>query len=199
MVQITIHVSRIQSLLVLIFSWDLLTVRKIQNVSAFKRPAKSPMYISICALMSEWVWKHLPLGAHALVRCYIDCVCDGLVADCQAEVSYGTHAVLLNQDIFRLEVTVSNAGLTCRRTDDTSLHLHQELSRDSACLPNVNDCCVRVHAPAVYICLFIVFIACCALMRQVVSPWVPRISMCRCARPLAADSASLIMPSMVTE
>lgn len=30
-------------------------------------------------------------------------------------------------------------------------------------------------------------------------PCVPRISICRCARPLAADRANLIMPSMVTE
>lgn len=67
------------------------------------------------------------------------------MADCQAKVSYSTHAVLLDQDIFRLEVTVSNARLTCRRTDDTSLHLHQELSRDSTCSLNVNDCCVCFH------------------------------------------------------
>lgn len=106
-----------------------------------------PVYI--CVLTSERVWKHLPLSAHALVRCYIDCVCDGLVADSQAEVSYGTHAVLLDQDIFRLEVTVSNARLTCGRTDNTSLYLHQDLSRNRTCLLNVNNflscsCCFHL-------------------------------------------------------
>ena len=146
--------------------------------------------------MCLWWWKHLPLSAHALVRCYIDCVCDGLVADCQAEVSYSTHAILLDQDIFRLEVTVSNARFTCRRPDNTSLYLHQELSRNSPCLLNVNNHFVRCSVPAEFICLFI---ACYVFTWRVISPWVPRISMCRCARPLAADRASLIMPSMVTE
>lgn len=52
------------------------------------------------------------------------------MAHCQAQVSYGTHTVLLNQDIFRLEVAVSDAWLTCERTQNTSLHLHG-LSRNS--------------------------------------------------------------------
>lgn len=64
--------------------------------------------------ISVYISIHLPLGAHALVGGDIDCVCEGLVADCQAEVGDGTHEVLLNQDILRLEVTVSNARLTCR-------------------------------------------------------------------------------------
>lgn len=51
------------------------------------------------------------------------------MADCQAKVSDGAHAVLLNQDILRLEVTMSNARLTCTRTENTSLHLHRELSK----------------------------------------------------------------------
>lgn len=71
---------------------------------------------------------HLPLGAHALVGRYVDCVCDGLVADGQAEVSDGTHAVLLHQDIFRLEVPVSDARLTCRRTDNTSFASRAQLT-----------------------------------------------------------------------
>lgn len=69
-------------------------------------------------------WKHLPLSAHTLVGSYIDCVCDGLMADCQSEVSDRARAVLLNKDIFRLEVTVSNAWLTCRGKDNNSLCLH---------------------------------------------------------------------------
>lgn len=48
------------------------------------------------------------------------------MADCQTKVSYSTRAVLLNQNIFGLEVTVSNARFTCTRTNTTALHLHQE-------------------------------------------------------------------------
>ena len=77
------------------------------------------------------------------------------MADCQAEVSYGTHAVLLNQDIFRLEVTVSDPRLTCRRTDNTSLYLHQELSRNSARWLDVNNHCVHFDVPAAITCLVI--------------------------------------------
>lgn len=48
------------------------------------------------------------------------------MADSQTKVSYSTCAVLLNQNIFGLEVTVSNARFTCTRTNTTALHLHQE-------------------------------------------------------------------------
>lgn len=42
---------------------------------------------------------YLPFGAHALVWGYIDGVRDGFVADSQAQVGYGAHAVFLNQDV----------------------------------------------------------------------------------------------------
>lgn len=48
------------------------------------------------------------------------------MADSQTKVSYSTCAVLLNQNIFGLEVTVSNARFTCTRTNTTALHVHQE-------------------------------------------------------------------------
>lgn len=57
--------------------------------------------------------QHLPLRAHALVGSDVDGVRDGLVADGQAQVSDGAHAVLLNQDVLRFEVTVSDARFTC--------------------------------------------------------------------------------------
>lgn len=41
----------------------------------------------------------LPFGAHALVWGDVDGVCDGLMTDGQAQVSYGAHPVLLNQDV----------------------------------------------------------------------------------------------------
>lgn len=57
----------------------------------------------------------LPLSPYALVWSYINCVCDGLMANCQTKVSYGAHTVLLNQYIFRLEVPMSDARFTFRR------------------------------------------------------------------------------------
>lgn len=64
--------------------------------------------------VTELQESYLPLRAHALVRSDIDGVCDGFVADSQAQVSDGAHSVLLNQDVLRFEVTVSNARFTCR-------------------------------------------------------------------------------------
>lgn len=75
------------------------------------------------------------------------------MADCQAEVSNGAHAVLLNQDILRLEVTMSNARLTCKRTDNTSLNLHQQLSRNSM-FAQFKQLSVRFYASAVFTSLF---------------------------------------------
>lgn len=58
----------------------------------------------------------VPLGADALVGCYIDGVCDGLVPNRQAEIGNSTRAVFLHQNVLGLEIPVSDARLTCRKT-----------------------------------------------------------------------------------
>lgn len=84
----------------------------------FKDRIINPMchHLPVCA-----GWKHLPLCADALVGRNIDCVCDGLVANSQAQVSNSTHVVLLHQDIFRLEITMSDTRFTYRIEDNISV------------------------------------------------------------------------------
>lgn len=50
----------------------------------------------------------LPFGSNPLVRGDVDGVCDGVMPDGQAEVSNGTRAVLLHQNILGFQVSVSN-------------------------------------------------------------------------------------------
>lgn len=70
----------------------------------------------------------LPLGAHALVGGDVDGVGDGFVADRQAQVGYGAHAVLLDQDVLGFKVTVSDARFTCRGAESSeSSNLNQNL------------------------------------------------------------------------
>lgn len=51
----------------------------------------------------------VPLGANALVRGDVYSISDGLMAYCQPQVSDGTHAILLHQNILRLQITVGDA------------------------------------------------------------------------------------------
>lgn len=56
----------------------------------------------------------LPLGADPLVGRNVNCVCDGLVAHSQAQVSYGAGAILFYQNVLGFQITVGNARLSYR-------------------------------------------------------------------------------------
>lgn len=57
---------------------------------------------------------HRPLGAHPLIGRDVDGVCGRVVTDSQAQVSDGTGAVLLHEDVLGLQVSVGDAWFSCR-------------------------------------------------------------------------------------
>lgn len=57
--------------------------------------------------------QHRPLGANPLIGRDVDGVCGRVMTDSQAQVSNGTGAVLLHEDVFGLQVSVGDAWLSC--------------------------------------------------------------------------------------
>lgn len=58
-------------------------------------------------------FQHGPLGANPLIGRDVDGICGRVMTDSQAQVSNGTGAVLLHEDVFGLQVSVSDTWLSC--------------------------------------------------------------------------------------
>lgn len=74
-----------------------------------------------------------PLGSHSVVGRDVDGVGGGVVFDSQTQICDGRRAVLLHQDVFGLEVSVSNGGFswTERGARRDSLHQHAMCSEET--------------------------------------------------------------------
>lgn len=83
-------------------------------------------WVGACAHVCMCVTETQPLGSHSVVGRNVDGVTGGVVFHGQAQVSDGRRAVLLHQDVFRLKVSVSNAGFAFKQT-----HQMRKLTSDS--------------------------------------------------------------------
>lgn len=105
-------------------------------------------------IIKEWVkysiaevWEGLcfkvtpPLGSHSVVGWDVDGVGGRVVLDSQTQICDGRRAVLLHQDVFGLEVSVSNGGLSWMEGG-----MHHVFGRDEASVTGSDDMSSRGEA-----------------------------------------------------